>query len=121
MEKIVLLSAYFLLVLAMGGAIILLHWLFSTKNVRKFPEKYEPFESGMKPFHSARIRFPYKFYTIAMMFLVFDIEVALLLPYVVVSRELGVFGVFEVLFFFIVLAVAYLFLRWTAFGQLREK
>ena len=51
-------------------------------------QKLEPYESGMIPFHDARRRFPVKYYLVAMLFILFDIEVIFLFPWAAVLREL---------------------------------
>src|SRR5204863_9007201 len=57
--------------------------------------KDDPFESGNPPKGDARIRFPVKFYLIAMLFLIFDLEAVFLYPWAVSFRRLGVFGLVE--------------------------
>lgn len=52
------------------------------------PQKLEPYESGIIPFNDARRRFPIKYYLVAMLFLLFDIEVVFTYPWAVVLRDL---------------------------------
>lgn len=59
------------------------------------PAKAEPFESGNPPKGDARIRFPVQFYMVAMLFLIFDLEVVFLYPWAILFRRLGWFGVIE--------------------------
>jgi NADH-quinone oxidoreductase subunit A len=59
------------------------------------PVKLAPYECGITPVGSARGRFPVKFYLVAMLFIVFDIEIVFLYPWAVVYRELGLFGLAE--------------------------
>ncbi len=73
--------------------------------------KDSPYESGMKPVGSARERFSVKFYLVAMVFILFDIEAIFLYPWVVVYHELGLFGFFEMLLF-IVLVLCGFFYIW---------
>jgi len=63
-------------------------------------EKLSTYESGMEPVRTARERFSVKFYMIAMLFIVFDVEVVFLYPWAVNFRELGLFG-FVTMFIFI--------------------
>ena len=58
-----------------------------------------PYECGMIPVGSARERFSVKFYLVAMLFILFDIEAIFLYPWAVVYRHLGLFGFFEMLVF----------------------
>ncbi|MEM7128577.1 MAG: NADH-quinone oxidoreductase subunit A [Chloroflexota bacterium] len=55
---------------------------------RDNPQKLEPYESGIIPFHDARRKFPIKYYLVAMLFLLFDIEIVFTYPWAVVLREL---------------------------------
>jgi len=72
-------------------------------------EKLSTYESGMEPVKTARERFSVKFYMVAMLFIVFDIEVVFMYPWAVVFRQLGVFGLIEMLVFIIVLLVGLLY------------
>ena len=59
------------------------------------PVKAEPFESGNPPRGDARIRFSVRFYLVAMLFLIFDLEVVFLYPWAILFRQLGLFGLIE--------------------------
>lgn len=72
---------------------------------RPTPAKQEPYESGMIPLGDTRERFSVKFYMVALLFIVFDIETVFLIPWGVMFRELGVFGFTEMLVFIAVLLV----------------
>ena len=63
------------------------------------PVKSSPYESGMKPVGNARERFSVKFYLVAMVFILFDIEAIFLYPWAVVYREFKLFAFFEMLVF----------------------
>ena len=76
---------------------------------RDTPEKLMPYESGMTPIGTAVRRMPVRFYLIAVLFVLFDIEVIFLLPWAVVLRKLGMFGLIEMLVFVIVLLVGYVY------------
>lgn len=68
--------------------------------------KEEPYESGMVPLGSTRERFSVKFYLVAILFIVFDLETVFLIPWGVAFRGLGLFGFVEMLVFIGVLLVA---------------
>lgn len=80
------------------------------KRVRN-AAKDTPYESGMQPVGSARERFSVKFYLVAMVFILFDIEAIFLYPWAVVYRELKLFAFVEMLLF-IVLVLAGFFYIW---------
>lgn len=68
--------------------------------------KYMPYESGnLTPTHLLGERFPLKHYLVALMFLVFDIEVIFLFPWAVIGKHLGAFGFYEMAFFMVALLV----------------
>tara|TARA_B100001146_G_C16158339_1_gene424479 strand:- start:719 stop:1090 length:372 start_codon:yes stop_codon:yes gene_type:complete len=73
------------------------------------PAKLMPYESGMIPIGTAVRRMPVRFYLIAVLFVLFDIEVIFLLPYAVVLRKLGLFGLIEMLVFVMILLVGYVY------------
>ncbi len=73
--------------------------------LRPTPVKVEPYESGMTPLGDTRERFSVKFYLVALLFIIFDIETIFLIPWGVLFRRLGVFGFVEMLVFIAVLLV----------------
>ncbi len=76
---------------------------------RHTPVKDIPYESGMVPIGSTRERFSVKFYMVALLFIVFDIEVVFLLPWAVAMRDLGWAPFVAVLIFLIVLTVGLIY------------
>jgi NADH-quinone oxidoreductase subunit A len=73
-------------------------------------EKLSTYESGMEPVKSARERFSVKFYLVAMLFILFDIEIVFMYPWAVKFRELGFAGFAEMMVFIAVLLVGYLYI-----------
>lgn len=73
------------------------------------PEKLTPYECGMQPVGNARERFSVKFYLVAMLFLLFDIEAVFLFPWAVVYRDLKLFGFFEMLLFIAAVLAGYIY------------
>jgi NADH-quinone oxidoreductase subunit A len=86
-----------LIAMVVAGAMIGLSALLG-RHV-KDPIKSIPYESGMKPVGNARERFSVKFYLVAMVFIVFDIEAIFLYPWAVIYRQLKLFAFFEMLIF----------------------
>jgi NADH-quinone oxidoreductase subunit A len=74
------------------------------------PEKMAPYECGMPPVGDARERQSVKFYLIAMIFLLFDIEVAFLYPWAMAMRELSWPGLIQIVVFFLILVVGYVYI-----------
>ena len=100
---------FLLMVLAVGfgGVSVLLGRLLGPRNPT--PEKSAPYECGMPAVGDARERQSIRFYLIAMIFLLFDIEVAFLYPWALALRELGWAGYVQVVLFTLVLVAGYIF------------
>jgi len=73
------------------------------------PLKDTPYESGMAPVGNAQERFSVKFYLVGMIFILFDIEAVFLYPWVVVYRDLKLFGFFEMLIFVALVLVGFFY------------
>jgi NADH-quinone oxidoreductase subunit A len=71
--------------------------------------KSMPYESGMNPYGEGTRRMPIRFYLIAVLFILFDIEVVFFLPWAVVFRQLGLFGLIEMVIFIGILLVGYVY------------
>jgi NADH-quinone oxidoreductase subunit A len=76
---------------------------------RPTPAKLSPYECGIVPEKVPRERFPVKFYVVAMLFIVFDIETIFLFPWAVTFRQLGLFGLVEMVVFIGLVFVAYVY------------
>jgi NADH-quinone oxidoreductase subunit A len=71
--------------------------------------KSMPYESGMIPIGEGTRRMPIRFYLIAVLFILFDIEVVFFLPWAIVFRQLGLFGLIEMVIFIVILLVGYVY------------
>ena len=72
--------------------------------------KLTPYECGIIPETDARARFPVKFYMIAILFIVFDLEIVFLYPWALILRQLKLFAFFEMLIFVGILLLGYLYI-----------
>ncbi|MGZ9225593.1 MAG: NADH-quinone oxidoreductase subunit A [Anaerolineales bacterium] len=81
--------------------------LFGPKKASE--AKSMPYESGMNPYGEGTRRMPIRFYLIAVLFILFDIEVVFFLPWAIVFRQLGVFGLIEMIIFIVILLVGYVY------------
>ncbi|MBI5177692.1 MAG: NADH-quinone oxidoreductase subunit A [Nitrospinae bacterium] len=96
----------FVMTLAACGTAVAMIVLTSLIGPKKeFDDKMEPFECGVSPVADPKARFSVRFYIIAMLFILFDIEAVFLFPWAVVFRELGMFGFVEMMVFLGVLGV----------------
>ncbi len=80
---------------------------FAPKNPNSI--KQSTYESGMEPIRSAQERVSVKYYMVAMLFIIFDIEVVFLYPWAVNFRELGMFGLVEMFIFISLLMVGFVY------------
>ena len=110
----------FLLVLVAAGFALATLFLSSMLGPRRpSKEKLSTYECGIDPVGSARERFSVKFYLVAMLFIVFDIEIVFLYPWAVILHKLGLFGLVEMIFFLGILLIGLLYvwkkggLEWT--------
>jgi NADH-quinone oxidoreductase subunit A len=94
--------------LAISGAMLVLSWVLGPK--RPNPVKMQAYECGITPITGARVRFSIKFYLIAMLFILFDVEAIFLYPWAVVHRQLGLFGLVEMAIFMAILVVGYIYI-----------
>jgi NADH-quinone oxidoreductase subunit A len=101
-------TIFAIVALAVVGGVLLLSSILGPKN--STAEKNLPYECGMLPSEEAKGRFPVRFATIAMLFIIFDIEVVFMYPWAVALDELKLFGLIEMVVFVIILAVAYVFI-----------
>ncbi len=76
---------------------------------KKNPRKGQPYESGMIPYGPGRRRMPVHFYLIAVLFILFDIEIVFMLPWAVVLRDLAVVGLIEMVIFVLILGVGLIY------------
>jgi NADH-quinone oxidoreductase subunit A len=74
---------------------------------RPYPEKNATYECGEEPVGDARVRLNVRFYVVALIFLIFDVEVVFLFPWALVFRGLGLFGFLEMAAFLAILLVGY--------------
>ncbi len=100
-----------LILFALAGVVVLALLLIAEKVGPKSlnPAKAEPFESGNPPRGDARMRFSVRFYLVAMLFLIFDIEVVFLYPWAIYFRTLGLVGLVQMGIFLFILAIGYVY------------
>ena len=74
---------------------------------RPDPDKLAPYECGFDAFENARMPFDVRYYLVAILFIVFDLEIAFVFPWAVVFRELGLFGLIEMGTFLVLLVIGF--------------
>ena len=98
-----------LVIFALAAVVVLALLTLATKLGPKStnPAKAQPFESGNPPRGDARVPFSVRFYLIAMLFLIFDLEVVFLYPWAIYFRQLGIFGLVQMGIFLVILTIGY--------------
>jgi NADH-quinone oxidoreductase subunit A len=108
-----LLAEYFpiLIFLAIAGAVAvaMVAGSFLLGPSRPDSAKLSPYECGFEPFADARIRFDVRYYLVAILFIIFDLEVAFLFPWAVSLRDVGLFGFWSMIVFLAVLTVGFIY------------
>jgi NADH-quinone oxidoreductase subunit A len=73
------------------------------------PEKLSPYECGFEAFEDARMKFDVRYYLVAILFILFDLEIAFLFPWAVVLQEIGFFGFMAMMVFLGILVVGFIY------------
>ena len=109
----ILLREYFPILVFLGIALGLAGAMvaFSLVAARQKPdaEKLSPYECGFEPFQDARSKFDVRFYLVAILFIIFDLEVAFLFPWAVTLGKLGAFGFWSMIVFLGVLTIGFIY------------
>jgi len=94
---------------ALGLSAVLLIVPFIIAYQQPDPEKMSAYECGFNAFDDARMKFDVRFYLVAILFIIFDLEVAFLFPWAVAFGELGVFGFWSMMVFLAVLTIGFIY------------
>jgi NADH-quinone oxidoreductase subunit A len=98
---------FILVGLALGVALPVLGMLLGPN--RPDTEKLSPYECGFEAFEDARMKFDVRYYLVAILFILFDLEIAFLFPWAVVLKEIGWFGFLSMLLFLSILVVGFVY------------
>jgi NADH-quinone oxidoreductase subunit A len=100
-------AVFLLLGAAMGLGMLIAGWFIRPRN--PYPEKLLTYESGITPFMDAHQKFSIRYYIIAMLFLIFDIEAVFLYPWAVAFDLIGLYGLIEMVIFMVILFIGYFY------------
>jgi len=73
------------------------------------PEKLSPYECGFEAFEDSRMKFDVRYYLVAILFIIFDLEIAFLFPWAVALEEVGLFGFVAMMIFLLVLVIGFIY------------
>ena len=93
--------------LGLSFGFIFLNFLFSPKNPD--PEKLSAYECGFEPFNDSRMEFDVRFYLVAILFIIFDLEIAFLFPWAISLGKIGIHGFVSMMIFLFILTVGFIY------------
>jgi len=100
---------FIFILIALGMGIMPLMLTMVVAEQRPDAEKLSAYECGFEAFEDARMHFDVRFYLVAILFVVFDLETAFLFPWAVVLDQIGIFGFIEMMLFLVILLVGYIY------------
>jgi NADH-quinone oxidoreductase subunit A len=103
------LPIFLFLGIAVGLALVIIIASFLAAPQAPDSEKLSPYECGFEPFEDARGKFDVRYYLVAILFIIFDLEVAFLFPWSVVLGHLGAFGFWSMIVFLGVLTIGFVY------------
>mgnify|MGYP001334582763 FL=1 len=98
---------FLFIALGLSTGFILLNFLFSPRNPD--PEKLSAYECGFEPFNDSRMEFDVRFYLVAILFIIFDLEIAFLFPWAISLGNLGSLGFWSMMIFLFILTVGFIY------------
>lgn len=96
-------------VIAVGLSVVMLGVPFLLAKLKPDAEKLSPYECGFEPFDDARGQFDVRFYLVAILFIIFDLEVAFLFPWAVSLADIGTFGFWSMMSFLGLLTAGFVY------------
>jgi NADH-quinone oxidoreductase subunit A len=91
----------------LGGVVIALGFLLGTR--KPDDEKLSPYECGFEAFENSRMKFDVRYYLVAILFIIFDLEIAFLFPWAVVLDEIGMVGFIAMMVFLGILVIGFIY------------
>ena len=95
--------------IAVGLSLVMVLASFLAARQLPNPEKVSPYECGFAPFDDARSKFDVRYYLVAILFIIFDLEVAFLFPWAVTLGSIGLFGFWSMMVFLAVLTIGFIY------------
>ena len=96
---------FLIIALGLSFAFIIINFALSPKNPD--PEKLSSYECGFEPFNDSRMEFDVRFYLVAILFIIFDLEIAFLFPWAVAFKDISFLGFWSMMIFLTVLTVGF--------------
>ena len=103
------LSIILFLVIALGLSVLFIVLNFILSPKKPDPEKLSAYECGFEPFNDSRIQFDVRFYLVAILFIIFDLEIAFLFPWAITLGNIGLLGFCSMMIFLFILTVGFIY------------
>ena len=91
----------------LASVIVIISWVMATRD--PYDEKRSQYECGFEPLGDSRSRFDVRFYLVAILFIIFDLEIAFLFPWSIVLGKVGLFGFWSMMIFLGVLTIGFIY------------
>jgi len=98
---------FLLIALGLSGAFVIINFILSPKNPD--PEKLSAYECGFEAFQDSRMEFDVRFYLVAILFIIFDLEIAFLFPWAISLGKIGLLGFVSMMIFLFILTVGFIY------------
>ena len=98
---------FLFITIGLGVAFIVVNFLFSPSNPD--PEKLSAYECGFEPFEDSRMEFDVRFYLVAILFIIFDLEIAFLFPWAISLGNIGLLGFSSMMIFLFILTIGFIY------------
>ncbi len=98
---------FLVLALGLSCAFVVVNFILSPKNPD--PEKLSAYECGFEAFNDSRMEFDIRFYLVAILFIIFDLEIAFLFPWAITLGEIGLLGFWSMMIFLAVLTIGFIY------------
>ena len=98
---------FLIIALGLSFGFVILNYLLSPKNPD--PEKLSAYECGFDPFDDSRMEFDVRFYLVAILFIIFDLEIAFLFPWAISLGKTGIFGFVSMMIFLFILTIGFIY------------
>ena len=100
-------ALFLIIALGLSGAFIVVNFILSPKNPD--PEKLSAYECGFEPFEDSRMEFDVRFYLVAILFIIFDLEIAFLFPWAISLGNIGLIGFISMMIFLFILTIGFIY------------
>ena len=98
---------FLIIALVLSAGFVIINFVFSPK--KPDPEKLSAYECGFEPFNDSRMEFDVRFYLVAILFIIFDLEIAFLFPWAISLGNIGLLGFCSMMIFLLILTVGFIY------------